>query len=36
MAEKGFNSLGNFNLVYKSIPMPQALKIPEAKEAMDK
>ena len=33
---KGDNSLQHYNLVHKFIPMPQALKIPEAKAAVDK
>ena len=32
----GFYSLSHYNLVHKFIPMPQALKIPEAKAAVDK
>ena len=30
------NSLQHYNLVHKFIPMPQAMKIPAAKEAVDK
>ena len=33
---KGNNSLQHYNLVHKFIPMPQALKIPAAKAAVDK
>ena len=33
---KGHNSLQHYNLVHKFIPMPQAIKIPEAKAAVDK
>ena len=35
-AGKGDNSLQHSNLVHKSIPMPQAMKIPAAKTAVDK
>ena len=35
-AGKGDNSLQNYNLVHKFIPMPQAMKIPAAKAAVDK
>ena len=35
-AGKGDNSLQHENLVHKSIPMPQAVKIPAAKAAVDK
>ena len=35
-AGKGDNSLQHYNLVHKFIPMPQALKIPAAKAAVDK
>ena len=34
--EKGENSLQHFNLVRKFIPMPQAVKIPDAKAAVEK
>ena len=34
--EKGDNSLQHYNLVHKFIPMPQAMKIPAAKAAVDK
>ena len=33
---KGENSLQHYNLVHKFIPMPQAVKIPAAKAAVDK
>ena len=36
VAGKGENSLQLYNLVHKFIPMPQAMKIPEAKAAVDK
>ena len=36
IAGKGENSLQHYNLVHKFIPMPQALKIPGAKAAVDK
>ena len=32
LAGKGDNSLHHYNLVHKFIPMPQAMKIPAAKE----
>ena len=35
-AGKGDNSLQHYNLVHKFIPMPQAMKIPTAKAAVDK
>ena len=35
IAAKGINSLNHFNLVHKFIPMPQALKIPDAKAAVE-
>ena len=35
-AGKGENSLQHYNLVHKFCPMPQALKIPAAKAAVDK
>ena len=34
--ERGDNSLQHYNLVHKFIPMPQAMKIPAAKAAVDK
>ena len=36
IAGKGENSLQHYNLVHKFIPMPQAIKIPAAKAAVDK
>ena len=36
IAGKGDNSLQHHNLVHKFIPMPQTMKIPAAKAAMDK
>ena len=36
VAGKGDNSLQHCNLVTKFIPMPQAMKIPAAKAAVDK
>ena len=36
IARKGENSLQPYNLVHKFIPMPQAMKIPAAKAAVDK
>ena len=33
---KDENSLQQYNLVHKFIPMPQAMKIPAAKAAVDK
>ena len=35
-AGKGAHSLHHYNLAHKFIPMPQAMKIPAAKEAVDK
>ena len=35
VAGKGNNSLHHYNLVHKFIPMPQAMKIPAAKAAVD-
>ena len=35
-AGNGDNSLQHYNLVHKFIPMPQAMKIPAAKAAVDK
>ena len=35
-AGKGDNSLQHYNLVRKVIPIPQAMKIPAAKAAVDK
>ena len=36
IAGKGNNSLQHYTLVHKFIPMPQAMKIPAAKAAVDK
>ena len=36
IAGKGENSLHHYNLVHKFIPMPQAMKIPAVKAAVDK
>ena len=36
IAGKGFASMTHYNLVHKFIPMPQAMKIREAKAAVDK
>ena len=36
VAGKGIKSLNHYNLVHKFIPMPQSMKIPEAKAAVDK
>ena len=36
IAGKGFNSLSHKNLVHKFIPVLQAMKIPDAKAAVDK
>ena len=36
LQENGDNSLQYYNLVHKFIPMPQAMKIPAAKAAVDK
>ena len=36
IAGKGDNSLQHYNLFHKFIPMPQAMKIPAAKAAVDK
>ena len=36
VAGKGENSLQHYNLVHKFIPVPQAMKIPAAKAAVDK
>ena len=35
-AGKGFTSMTHFNFVHKFIPMPQAMKIPDAKVTVDK
>ena len=36
IAAKGENSLQHYNLVHKFSPLPQAMKIPAAKAAVDK
>ena len=36
VAGSGDNSLQHYNMVHKFIPMPQAMKIPSAKAAVDK
>ena len=36
IAGKGQNSMTHYNLTHKFIPMPQAMKIPDAKAAVDK
>ena len=36
IAGKGMNSLSRYNLVHKIIPMPQEMKIPDAKAAVEK
>ena len=36
IAGKGGNSLQHYNLVHTFIPLPQAMKIPAVKEAVDK
>ena len=36
IAGKGENSLQHYNLVHKYLPMPQAMKIPAAKAAVEK
>ena len=36
IAGKGFISVIYYNLVHKFIPMPQAMKIPDAKAGVDK
>ena len=36
IAGKGENSLQHYNMVHKYFPMPQAMKIPAAKAAVDK
>ena len=36
IAGKGTNSLSHYNLVHKFIPVPQAMKIPNAKAAVEK
>ena len=36
IAGKGMNSSSHYNLVHKFIRMPQAMKIPDAKAAVEK
>ena len=36
IAGKGMNSLSCYNLVHKFIPVPEAMKIPDAKAAVEK
>ena len=36
IAGKGINSLSHYNLVHKLIPMPDAMKIPDAKAGVEK
>ena len=36
IASKDFTSMTHHNSVHKFIPMPQAMKIPDAKAAVDK
>ena len=36
IAGKGYNSMTQYNLVHKFIPVPQAMKIPDAKAAVHK
>ena len=36
IAGKGFTSMAHCNLVHKFFPMPQAMKIPDARAAVDK
>ena len=36
IAGKGMNSLSHHNLVHKFIPVPQAMKNPDAKPAVEK
>ena len=35
IADNGFNSMNHYNLVHKFVPMLQAMKIPDAKAAVD-
>ena len=35
IARKGFTSMTHYNMVHKFIPMPQAMKNPDAKAAVD-
>ena len=36
MLAKGMNSVTHYSLVHKFVPMPQAMKIPDAKAAVEK
>ena len=36
IAEQEYTSMSHYNLVHKLIPMPQAMKTPDAKAAVDK
>ena len=36
VAGKGMNSLSHYNMVHKFVPMPRAMKIPDAKAAVEK
>ena len=36
ITEKGMNSMNHYSLVHKFIPMPQAMKLPDAKAAVEK
>ena len=36
IAGKGYSSMTHYNLVHRFIPMPQAMKIPDARAAVDK
>ena len=36
IAGKGFTSMSHYNLVHKFIPVPQVMKLPDAKAAVDK
>ena len=36
IAGRGINSLNHYNLVHKFIPMPQAMKIQDAKAAVER
>ena len=36
IAGKGFTSMTHYNFVHKYIPMPEAMKIPDARAAVDK
>ena len=36
IAGKGINSLSHYNLVHKIVPVPEAMKMPDAKATVDK